>query len=234
MATYGYSRVSTVEQTGGTSLEEQGRRIQGVALLKGVEITRMFEERGVSGSIPLEQRQAGQELVAGLRRGDTLIVSKLDRAFRNAADALNKVEAWKRLGIKLIVTDMGPDPVTDNGVAKLFFGMLALVAEFERERILERTLEGRRAKAAKGGHIGGSAPFGFRVEGLGKDARLIEVPAQQVALTTIRTLREQKISLRGIAAIVEKEHGYRLSYEAVRRVCKATPWLEERSIIPLV
>src|SRR4051812_19219069 len=113
MSAYGYIRVSTVEQTDGASLEEQTRKIRGTALLKGVEVARVYEEPGVSGSIPLEQRPTGRELLAALKPGDLLIVSKLDRAFRNAADALTKADSWKRQGIRLIVADMGAEPVTD-------------------------------------------------------------------------------------------------------------------------
>jgi DNA invertase Pin-like site-specific DNA recombinase len=194
--------------------------IRGTALLTGVEVARVYQEPGVSGSIPLEQRLAGRELLAALKPGDLLIVSKLERAFRNAADALTKADTRKRQGIRLIVADMGAEPVTDNGVAKMFFGMLALVAEFERERILERTLDGRRAKAAKRGHIGGSAPFGYQVEGSGKEARLVEIPEQQAALATIRKLREHGLPLRQIAAAIGAKHGLRVSREAIRRICK--------------
>ncbi len=217
MPTYGYVRVSTVEQASGTSLEEQQRKIHGVALMKGLEVARVFHEPGVSGSLPLEDRPSGRELYGTLRRHDTLIVAKLDRAFRNAADALAKADVWKRGGVRLIVADMGPDPVTDNGVAKLFFGMLALVAEFERERILERTNEGRQAKAVRGGHIGGSAPFGYRVEGTGKEAHLTSVPKQQAAIRTMLALKG-KASLRKIAETVQERHGVSVSHEAVRRV----------------
>ena len=49
-------------------------------------------------------------------------------------------------GIDLIVADMGTEPVTQNGVSRMFFGMLALVAEFERERIKEQSAEGCAAK----------------------------------------------------------------------------------------
>jgi DNA invertase Pin-like site-specific DNA recombinase len=217
MSSYGYVRVSTVEQSSGTSLDEQRRKIQGIALMKGIELAQVYQEPGISGSLPLEARPIGSVLYRTLRSGDTLIVAKLDRAFRNAADALAKADAWKRAGIRLIVADMGPEPVTDNGVAKLFFGMLALVAEFERERILERTKDGRRAKASRGGHTGGSAPFGYRVVGQGKEARLVEVPEQQVAIRTILELRG-KASLRNIANAVKERHGTRVSYEAVRRV----------------
>jgi DNA invertase Pin-like site-specific DNA recombinase len=216
---YGYVRVSTVEQANGTSLEEQARRIDGVAMLRGEVVARLFTEPGVSGSTPLEDRPAGSELVALLQPGDTLILAKLDRAFRNAADALTRADRWKRQGVRLIVADMGPEPVTDNGVAKMFFGMLALVAEFERERILERTTEGRRAKAARGGHIGGTAPFGYQVLGIGKEAKLVEVEEQQAALATIRELCGNA-SFRRIAAIVRDRHGIALSHEAVRRICK--------------
>lgn len=222
MAVYGYVRVSTVEQAGGTSLNEQRRKILGVAMIAGVDVTRTYDEPGVSGSTPLEARPAGAELCQRLGSGDTLIVAKLDRAFRSAADALARADAWRDAGIHLIVADMGPEPVTHSGTAKLFFGMLALVAEFERARILERTADGRRAKAARGGHVGGMAPFGFRVEGSAKDARLIAVPEQQAAIETIHGLRG-RASLRRIAGAVEEAHGIQLSHEAVRRVLATRP-----------
>jgi DNA invertase Pin-like site-specific DNA recombinase len=187
--------------------------------MKGLELARIFEEPGVSGSLALENRPVGGELYRALRSGDTLILAKLDRAFRNAADALAKADSWKRAGIRLIVADMGIDPVTDNGVAKLFFGMLALVAEFERERLLERTKDGRRAKAKRGGHVGGSAPFGYRVVGQGREARLIEVPEQQAAISTVLSLRG-KASLRRIAATVQERHAIEVSHEAVRRLLR--------------
>ena len=221
MTTYGYVRVSTVEQATGTSLEEQRRKIEGVALMKGLELARVFEEPAVSGSLGLESRPVGEQLYQTLRSGDTLIVAKLDRAFRNAADALAKADSWKRAGVKLIVADMGPEPVTDNGVSKLFFGMLALVAEFERERILERTKDGRRAKASRGGHTGGSAPFGYRVVGQGREARLVEAADEQAAIATILELKG-KASLRKIAAVIKERHGVEVSHEAVRRVVSSS------------
>lgn len=217
MAVLGYIRVSTTEQTLGGSLTDQERKIQGVALMRGQTVDRIFSESGISGSVPLDQRPMGRELAEALRSGDTLILAKLDRAFRNAADALNRADAWREAGVDLIVADMGVDPVTRDGAAKMFFGMLALVAEFERGRILERTAEGRRAKAQKGGHTGGSAPFGFRIEGRGREARLIPNPAQQKALKTIGRLRGT-MSLRGIAREVSAKHGVKISHESIRRV----------------
>jgi DNA invertase Pin-like site-specific DNA recombinase len=147
--------------------------------MKGVEVAHIFSEPGVSGSIPLEQRPAGRKVRAALQAGDLLIVSKLDRAFRNAADALTKADAWKRQGIRLIVADMGAEPVTDNGTAKLFFSVLAAMAEFEREKILERVSDGRRAKAAKGGAIGGSAPLASELKGPARPPRWSKCPSNK-------------------------------------------------------
>lgn len=218
MAVYGYVRVSTDEQIDGTSLEEQARVIRGVALMKGIELARIFEEPGVSGSIPLDERPAGGELVSLLKAGDVVIFAKLDRAFRSAADALTRADSWKRQGVKLVIADMGADPVTDNGASKMFFGMLALMAEFERDRLRERLADGRRGKRAKGGHIGGRAPFGYRVEGAGKQAALVPVEREQDALVTIRQLHGRGASLRTISERVSEQHDIQLSREMVRRL----------------
>lgn len=140
---------------------------------------------------------------------------KLDRAFRNAADALATAERLKARKIDLIVADMGSEPVTQNGVSRMFFGMLALVAEFERERIRERSAEGRAAKRQNGGHIGGSAPFGFRKVGTGRAARLELDPVQQAALSDIRKLAAKGLASRAIAAAVQARHGLAVTHVTV-------------------
>jgi DNA invertase Pin-like site-specific DNA recombinase len=221
MATYGYIRVSTAEQAGGTSLEDQKRRIGGLAQAIDLTLDLCFEDVGVSGSIPLVNRPAGSRLCAALRSGDSIIVAKLDRLFRSAADALATAETFKKQGVNLYILDMGTEPVTANGASRMFFGMLALVAEFERTRIKERLEEGRQGKAAKGGHIGGTAPFGYRVEGAGKAAVLVPVPAEQEALETIRKARDEGLSLRRIADLIHERHGLSISHMAVKRVLEA-------------
>lgn len=220
MAVYGYVRVSSVDQVAGTSLEEQKRRIEGVALMLGEPLRRLFVDGGVSGGVPLEQRPQGGLLAAILLPGDTLIVAKLDRLFRNATDALVKTQEWAAQGVRLIVVDMGTEPVTENGLSKLMFTVLAAMAEWERERIAERTSEGRRAKRAKGGHIGGLPPFGYRKEGEGREARLVPDPAQQAALATIHEAAEAGMSCRRIAELVALQHNLAVSHESVRRIVK--------------
>lgn len=221
MSAYGYVRVSTAEQVSGSSLEEQERKIRGIALIRGGELERIYREAGASGSQPLESRPIGRELYQSLKPGDTLIVAKLDRAFRNAADAMSKADVWRKTGINLIIVDMGSEPVTGNGVAKMFFGMLALVAEFERDRILERTKDGREAKAARGGHTGGTAPFGYCVVGAGKGAQLVALPEEQAAIKFIQENTPDR-SLRDLAKELHARHGIRVSHETIRRIRKTT------------
>ena len=66
-------------------------------------------EKGVSGSIPVEERPVGGALLARLDRGDIVIAAKLDRLFRSALDALKVVEDLKKRGVALHLLDLGGD-----------------------------------------------------------------------------------------------------------------------------
>lgn len=220
MATYGYIRVSSVEQVDNTSLDEQERRVASIALYRGEELTAVYRDAAISGGTPLEDRPQGAALLAALKPGDVLIAAKLDRLFRDAADALSTAKEWKAKGVKLILADMGFEPLTENGTAKFLFTILAAVAEMERERIAERVAEGRAAKKARGGHIGGAAPFGYRKIGEGREAVLEPIPEQQAAILTIHDAHEAGMSLREIAKLIEAKHNVRISAPTVRRVLK--------------
>jgi DNA invertase Pin-like site-specific DNA recombinase len=192
---FGYARVSTAEQAADdrTSLEEQDRIIRGAALAHGIGAydLQIFTDAGVSGSIPLKDRPQGKRLLEA-QKGDTIIASKLDRLFRNALDALIVYEDLKERGVDLVLFEYGFTPITsDNSLAKLFFGILTTFADFERTRIRERLLEGKRAKKAKGGHVGGEAPLGYRIVGAEREARLEIDPNEQEILRVVDTCDAQ-------------------------------------------
>ena len=216
MAAFGLTRVSTLDQAEGTSLDEQERKIQAIATVAGLHVDRIFTDAGISGSVPLSERPAGGEMVALLQPGDTVVCNKIDRLFRSAADALITVKEWQESGIDLIVVAFGADPVTANGTSKLMMGILSMVAEFERDLIRERMDEGRAAKKAKGGHIGGTAPFGYRKLGEGRGAMLEPVEAEQRAIDRMVSLKAKGSSLRGIAETVKNEFGFPVSHVAVK------------------
>jgi|SRR5215472_1811470 len=181
---FGYARVSTSEQVDGSSLESQRRAIQGLAMLRGTSgfNVQIFEDAGVSGSMPLGMRPSGHDLLQAVKAGDTVAAAKLDRMFRDALDAHKTYIDFKERGVDLILADMGAEPVTKDGMSKVFFIMLSAFAELERNRIRDRVIEGKRAKKAAGGHAGGRAPLGFKIVGSGRTARLEKDEGEQALL----------------------------------------------------
>lgn len=189
----GYARVSTMEQAAGdkTSLQEQERVIRGMAMARGVtqfELT-IYVDKGVSGSMSLSRRPEGQKLFDDAKRGDTIVASKLDRLFRDSLDAQFCYKSFVERGIDLILYDMGIEPVTSDGMSKFFFTMLSAFADLERSRIAERMKDGKRAKKANGGHIGGITPWGFKKVGEGRAAILVPNPDEQPFLDALEELK---------------------------------------------
>lgn len=200
MTTYGYVRVSTPEQAEDrSSLSDQEARIRLAAEVRGDPVHAVYADPGVSGSVPLTERPGGAALLRVAGRGDTVIIAKLDRMFRSALDAHATAQRLQRAGIDLVIVEFGMSSVTGDGVGKLIFGVLASVAEFERDRIAERVKDGKRGKKQRGGHIGGSAPYGWSVQGAGRDAALVEDPAEQAVLARVREMADAGVSLRQIA-----------------------------------
>jgi DNA invertase Pin-like site-specific DNA recombinase len=101
-------------------------------------------------------------------KGDLIVTSRLDRAFRSAADALGTLEELKDQSVGLHMIDLGGD-VTGNGISKLLFTILSAVAENERDRIRERIRDVKRHLASQGIYGGGKRPFGYDIV----DGRLV-------------------------------------------------------------
>lgn len=198
----GYSRVSSQDQAGPdkTSLDSQETAIHGFALMKGATKfdVQIFRDAGVSGATKLSMRPGGEDLLATVKAGDTVIATKLDRMFRTTSDALAVAEDFKERGIHLVLLDLGTDPITAGGVAQFIFTVLAAVASMERERIKERVSEGRRAKKAKNGAIG-HAPYGFRRVGE-RSAAVLVADDREAEVIAFCKAREKTQTLRQISA----------------------------------
>jgi putative DNA-invertase from lambdoid prophage Rac len=216
MATYGYVRVSTQRQADeGESLAVQRRQIEGYATMIGVAAPKFFIEEGVSGTKPLSERPAGQELLAALQPGDVIVCAKLDRMFRSALDALTMVKTFKEKGVSLHLIDLGGD-VAGNGISKLFFTIISAVAEAERDRIVQRILDVKRDQKRRGRHLGGKRPFGFNIKA---DGSLIEDEHEQAAIGKIKAMHAAGESLRNIQAALQAD-GHKLSHVTVNRILK--------------
>lgn len=203
----GYCRVSTEAQAQyGTSLEDQRRRIEAVASYHGVKMDEMYVEQAVSGSIALGQRPEGFKLMAGARRGDTVVVSKLDRAFRSTLDALAVIEVFRIRGVALILADLSVEPLTQDGVGRLFFSIMASLAEFERERIRERTMAGKKRRALEGGYLGGPIPMEMRLMEMPNGKTNVTVDEANVPVLDMAIrLRSNGVSLRDIEVLVREQ-----------------------------
>lgn len=172
----GYARVSTIEQAADnrTSLEEQQRIIQSIAMARGLSHydVQIYVDKGISGGTALSKRPEGGKLFMDAKKGDIVCASKLDRLFRDTLDAAYVYDNFKNRGVDLILFDMGNESVITGGMSKAFFGIMSIFADMERGRIAERMMVGKRAKKARGGHIGGKTPFGWKKIGEGREARL--------------------------------------------------------------
>lgn len=211
MTTYGYVRVSTQEQVDNSSMLDQRRVINGLAMTHNLEVQTFIKDGGVSGTVPFLERLAAKSVE--LVDGDVVIVAKLDRYSRDLEDALTSMRWCKENGVRLIINGHGD--VTDEGnlVSRLMFEIMGAFAGHERRVIKQRMGDGRAAKKAAGGHIGGSAPFGFVVVGDGRDAVLVECAEGQRALAMAREMRAAGMSYRKIADALP----VKVSYEAVRK-----------------
>jgi site-specific DNA recombinase len=202
-----YARVSSQEQIEGTSLATQESQIRAYAAMRGLEVSAVFVDAGVSGGMPLADRPEGSKLTAMVDRGEVqaIIVAKLDRGFRSASDCLNNVERWEQVGISLHILNIGGQIVdTSTPTGKFFITVMAGAAELERNLIKERCNSGRAARKAENKRIG-EVPFGYS---LVDDNRLVENPEEQQILGIIRELRAAGQSLRNIADHLNKD-GYK-------------------------
>jgi putative DNA-invertase from lambdoid prophage Rac len=137
--TFAYCRVSTSDQT----TDNQVREIEaaGFAILP----PRIIEET-ISGSVAAMERPQFARLVDRLESGDILLVTKLDRLGRNAMDVRGSVERLAKAGVRVHCLALGGVDLT-SPAGKMTMGVIAAVAEFERDLLIERTQSGlKRAK----------------------------------------------------------------------------------------
>lgn len=162
---YIYIRVSTAMQVDGYSLEAQKDRLTKFAEFQDMEVVREYCDAGKSGKSITGRPEFTQMLqdVADDKDGvEYILVFKLSRFGRNAADVLNSLQYIQDFGVNLICVEDGIDSSKDSG--KLTITVLSAVAEIERENILVQTMEGRKQKAREGKWNGGQAPFGYTLD----------------------------------------------------------------------
>jgi len=138
----GYARTSTTEQEAGLEAQRRGLKAH------GCEET--FEEQVSS----VQRRDELEKVLRFIRKGDTLVVTKLDRLARSVPDLVKITERLEEKGASLRILDMNLDTNTPTG--RLMLNLVGSIAQFEREIMLERQREGI-AKAKSEGKYKGRA-----------------------------------------------------------------------------
>jgi len=143
---FGYCRVSTADQ----NPENQIHEIQAAGFQ--VDSKRIVSET-VSGSTAARERKEFTRLIDRVEEGDVLVVTKLDRLGRNAMDVRSTVETLAAEGVKVHCLALGGADLT-SAAGKMTMGVIAAVAEFERDLLIERTQAGLRRAKASGKRLG--------------------------------------------------------------------------------
>ncbi|WP_149425271.1 recombinase family protein [Oryzomicrobium terrae] len=143
---FAYCRVSTTDQT----TDNQVQEIKAAGF--SIDPKRIVSEC-ISGSTQASARPAFAKLLDRLEEGDILVVTKLDRLGRNAMDVRATVEALAQIGVRVHCLALGGVDLTSSA-GKMTMQVLAAVAEFERDLLIERTQQGLTRAKAEGKHCG--------------------------------------------------------------------------------
>ena len=189
---YIYTRVSTSMQVDGYSLDAQNDKLKKYADYQEMTIVGEYSDEGKLGK-SVEGRPQFKQMLSDIENAkddvDYVLVFKLSRFGRNAADVLSSLQKMQDYGVNLICVEDGIDSSRDAG--KLMISVLSAVAEIERENILVQTMEGRKQKAREGKWNGGFAPYGYQlVNGelvIAEDeAEIIRIIYDKFVTTTMR------------------------------------------------
>ena len=220
----GYVRVSTEGQaTEGVSLDAQQAKIQAWCLANDVELGNVFIDAGLSGLRADNRPQLQAALDEVCRTGGVLIVYSLSRLARSTKDTIAISERLDRASADLVSLSEKLD--TTSAAGKMVFRMMAVLAEFERDQISERTSAAMAHKKASGERVG-TVPYGFDLSADG--VALTENPREQAELELICLLRQSGMSLPKIAALLARK-GIRTKQGAESWTPKTVSRLIERT-----
>ena len=187
-----YVRVSTEEQLERQSIATQREFGERYCQLHKLAVYRVYADDGVSGTVPLEQRPDGGQILGDGRLGkfDQLLVYKLDRLGRETRLILNAVAELEKLGVR--IRSMTEEFDTGTSTGRLMLTMLSGFASHERDVIRERSVAGTNRVAEAGAWLGGIVPYGYRKAGEKQNSHLVvcEEPIPGMAMSEAEVIRE--------------------------------------------
>lgn len=198
-----YLRVSTDAQVGPDKygLDVQRADIEAYAIANGYEIVTWYTDAGVSGTEVSRPQLNACLLAAARHEFDAVIVAKLDRFSRDLLGSLWLRKEFLRSNVQ-VVSVAEPYDAADLS-SRLFMQMVCAFAEFEKGKIAERLMRGRKAKAGNGGWPGGRAPIGY-TNTPGSGVLTLDLAGAE-AVQMIFALRKSGLSMEKIAYVLNFE-----------------------------
>jgi len=201
-----YIRVCTQDQVSGFGLDVQERAIRDYCKANNLRLIAVLRDEGQSRWNGLENRLGLAEALARLKASDasTLIVYRMEGLARDLILQETLVQRLRDQGTPVrSASEPDLDTDTDDPTKVLIRQIVGAVSQYERAVIGGRMMAGKAAKAARGGFLGGRAPYGFTIE----DGQVVPDDAEQAVVALVGRLRASGSSLREIAAGLEAE-GY--------------------------
>ena len=198
-AAMGYVRVSTTMQVqDGVSLEAQRAKIEAWCALQDYPLADLWVDAGVSGA-KMQNRPGLQAALQACGPGDVLVVYSLSRLSRSVRDTLDLSDRLTQAGVDLVSLSEKID--TTSAAGKMVFRLLSVMAEFERDQIVERVKFGMAYKKARKGRVG-TINYGYQLATDG--VTLIEDDHEQRIRAAMRQDRQSGLSLRAIVARLQE------------------------------
>lgn len=193
---FAYCRVSTADQT-------TTNQIQEIAAAGYVVAPQRIVTETISGSVAASERKGFSKLLDKLEAGDVLVVTKLDRLGRNAMDVRATVEALAELGVRVHCLALGGADLT-SAAGKMTMSVIAAVAEFERDLLIERTQAGLARAKSEGKTLGRPQRLN-KVQVGAIRSRLISGESVTALAREFGTSRQTVMRARDSAALVGSE-----------------------------
>ena len=196
---YGYIRVSSdIQAKEGLSLDWQKQKIEEYCKFSNIDLIKVIvEEEAISGSVPLNKRPAGQELLLAIKKQKPthIVAYSLSRLFRDAPDGLTHTKEWNKQDIALCLLDVGGTSInTKSAMGHMFLSMMLSFSELEKNLTGERVRETHKYKKNKL-EVYGHSPLGYDRD----DMDLLKNEEELQVVNDIFKMRNSGLSYRKIA-----------------------------------